>query len=178
MEVSTLWISFYLIILRYALRKGAGAFAIDVKDTDSNVNSQSHQSAFKISHSPMQRRSEAGMLKEGSTGSSFCLTTILEWFTYMSFLLYFRVKFELPKRGKNTGKWEIFEGLRLLTVMTSTIKNIWSILDHFDNIVQSYRQIIGGLQYFNINSNFHFIHDFFRKPYLFVLWLKCSVAST
>nr|GLL38252.1 molybdenum cofactor sulfurase [Ipomoea trifida] len=53
--------------------KGAAAFAIDVEDTDSNVNSQSHQSAFKISHSPVQRRSEAGMLKEESTGNIYNL---------------------------------------------------------------------------------------------------------
>lgn len=134
------------------------------------------------------------MLKEGSTGSSFCSgMNILEWFTYISFPHLFHLlqvgleafffafiymsskalKFELPKRGEKREEREkcvIFEGLRLLTVMTSVIKNIWSIFDHFDNIVHSCRQIIGGPQYFNINSNFHFIHGLFLENHICLIF--------
>lgn len=59
---------FSLRVTRYALSKGAAAFAVDIEDTHVG-ESESPQSNLKLTQHHIQRRNEGGVLKEGMTGT-------------------------------------------------------------------------------------------------------------
>lgn len=62
-------VSFSLKVTRYALSKGAAAFAVDIEESTHLGESESPKSNLKLTLHHVQRRSEGGELKEGMTGS-------------------------------------------------------------------------------------------------------------
>lgn len=66
-------VSFSLKVTRYALSKGAAAFAVDIEESTHLGESESPKSNLKLTQHHVQRRSECGELKEGTTGSFLIL---------------------------------------------------------------------------------------------------------
>lgn len=60
---------FSLRVTRYALSKGAAAFAVDIEEGTHLGKSESSKSNFKLTQHRVQRRSEGGVPKEGMAGS-------------------------------------------------------------------------------------------------------------
>lgn len=60
---------FSLRVTRYALSKGAAAFAVDIEEGTHLGESESPKSNLKLTQHHIQRRSEGGVPKEGMTGS-------------------------------------------------------------------------------------------------------------
>ncbi|XP_075093076.1 molybdenum cofactor sulfurase isoform X1 [Nicotiana tabacum] len=60
-------------IREYALSKGAAAFAVDIEESTHLGESESPKSNLKLTQHHVQRRSECGELKEGTTGNAYNL---------------------------------------------------------------------------------------------------------
>ena len=59
---------FTFIISRYALDRGASAFAIDIEEAGHHGVSRSTSSSIKVSPHPIQRRNQARFPGEAPTG--------------------------------------------------------------------------------------------------------------